>query len=174
MKQSNCNVEIYYHKLKGLWDESDSLEIPYTCTCPCTCEVGKNSDERDNKKRLMQFLMGFDDCYANVRGQILLMQPLPQVSKAYSMIRQEEKQRKSTTNKFNTPTAFSFSNNKSHTTQFRPQSNHNSFSKRISTFKKRVLRTYCHKEGHAKEECYRIVGYPVNHPMYNNNFTPRP
>nr|GEZ83313.1 reverse transcriptase, RNA-dependent DNA polymerase, Gag-polypeptide of LTR copia-type [Tanacetum cinerariifolium] len=43
--------------------------------------------ERDLKKRLVQFLMGLDECYANIRGQILLMNPMPTVAKAYSMIR---------------------------------------------------------------------------------------
>nr|GEW91872.1 reverse transcriptase, RNA-dependent DNA polymerase, Gag-polypeptide of LTR copia-type [Tanacetum cinerariifolium] len=49
--------------------------------------------ERDQMKRLIQFLMGLDECYSNIRGQILLMQPLPTASKAYTMVRQEEKQR---------------------------------------------------------------------------------
>ncbi|GJX53037.1 hypothetical protein Tco_0281406 [Tanacetum coccineum] len=39
--------------------------------------------EMEQRKRLIQFLMGLDESYTNVRGQILLMQPLPLVSKAY-------------------------------------------------------------------------------------------
>ncbi|GJT41668.1 cysteine-rich receptor-like protein kinase 8 [Tanacetum coccineum] len=71
LKQNNTAIKIYYHKLKGLWDEVDG--------------------ERDQWKRLIQFLMGLDECYANIRGQILLMNPVPTVAKAYNMIRQEEK-----------------------------------------------------------------------------------
>ena len=41
----------------------------------------------------MQFLMGLNEFYSAVRGQILLMNPLPDVTKAYSSIVQEEKQR---------------------------------------------------------------------------------
>jgi hypothetical protein len=41
----------------------------------------------------MQFLMGLNESYSAIRGQILLMNPLPDVSKAYSSIVQEEKQR---------------------------------------------------------------------------------
>lgn len=37
--------------------------------------------------------MGLGESFTNLRGQMLLMQPLPHVSKAYSMLRQEEKQR---------------------------------------------------------------------------------
>ena len=40
----------------------------------------------------MQFLMGLNESYNAIRGQILLMNPLPDVAKAYSSIIQEEKQ----------------------------------------------------------------------------------
>ncbi|GJU24673.1 uncharacterized mitochondrial protein-like protein [Tanacetum coccineum] len=33
LKQSNCTIEVYYYKLKGLWDELDAIEAPYACTC---------------------------------------------------------------------------------------------------------------------------------------------
>lgn len=77
LKQTNTPLELYYHKLKGYWDELDALETPYMCTCSCDCENGKTNGEREQRKRLIQFLMGLDDSYTNVRGQILLMQPLP-------------------------------------------------------------------------------------------------
>lgn len=90
LKQLNCTVEVYYHKLKGLWDELDAIEAPYACTCKCVCNNVKENSEREQRKRLVQFLMGLNECYTNIRGQILLMQPLPNVAKAYSMLRQEE------------------------------------------------------------------------------------
>ncbi|GJV07798.1 cysteine-rich receptor-like protein kinase 8 [Tanacetum coccineum] len=68
LKQNNLAIEIYYHKMKGLWDEYDSLEAPYMCVCACVCENGRINGERDQRKRLIQFLMGLDECYANVRG----------------------------------------------------------------------------------------------------------
>nr|GEX97258.1 uncharacterized mitochondrial protein AtMg00810-like [Tanacetum cinerariifolium] len=61
--------------------------------CACVCENGRINGVRDQRKRLIQFLMGLDECYANVRGQILLMNPMPIVAKAYRMIRLKEKQR---------------------------------------------------------------------------------
>ncbi|GJW82935.1 cysteine-rich receptor-like protein kinase 8 [Tanacetum coccineum] len=89
----NATIEVYNHKLKGLWDEYDSLEAPYMCVYICECENRRVNGERDQRKRLIPFLMGLDECYANIRRQILLMNPMPTVAKAYSMIRQEEKQR---------------------------------------------------------------------------------
>ena len=93
LKQVNTSVEVYYQKLKGLWDEIDAIEAPYMCTCNCVCENGRLNGEREGRKRLLQFLIGLDECYSNIRGQILLIQPLPITTKAYAMLRQEEKQR---------------------------------------------------------------------------------
>nr|GEV13771.1 cysteine-rich RLK (receptor-like protein kinase) 8 [Tanacetum cinerariifolium] len=92
LKQQNCNIEVYYHKLKGLWGEHDDLESPYLCHCVCNYENGKNNGDREQRKRLIQFLMGLNECYSNLRGQILFLQHLPTVAKAYNMIRQEKKQ----------------------------------------------------------------------------------
>ena len=41
----------------------------------------------------MQFLMGLNESYSAIRGQILLMNPLPSVCQAYSSVCREEKQR---------------------------------------------------------------------------------
>ncbi|GKB18098.1 cysteine-rich receptor-like protein kinase 8 [Tanacetum coccineum] len=119
LKQTNTPLELYYHKLKGYWDELDALEAPYTCTCKCGCENGKTNGEREQRKRLIQFLMGLDDSYTNIRGQILLMQPLPLVSNAYGMLRQEEKQRDiPKSSLMSIPTALNtFSTNRNNTTR---------------------------------------------------------
>ena len=61
LKQANTPLEIYYHKLKGFWDEFDALESPYMCTFRCDCENGRTNGEREQRKRLVQFLMGLDD-----------------------------------------------------------------------------------------------------------------
>jgi hypothetical protein len=57
--------------LKGLWDELAS----YNDTVH-----GAQQDQQ----RLMQFLMGLNDSYSAIRGQILLINPLPTVRQAYS------------------------------------------------------------------------------------------
>nr|GEX54174.1 cysteine-rich RLK (receptor-like protein kinase) 8 [Tanacetum cinerariifolium] len=155
LKQMNCSVEVYYHKLKGLWDELDALEAPYNCTCKWVCENGKTNGERDLRERLIQFLMGLDESYTNIRGQILLLQPLPIVAKAYNMLRHEEKQRevpKQTTlavpfalNTYTPNTPYvAARNNMSQNTRTQP---------RRSTFRSGVICGNCNKEGHTKEEC---------------------
>ncbi|GKB99986.1 hypothetical protein Tco_0986123 [Tanacetum coccineum] len=107
---------MYYQILKGLCDEVDALEAPYMCTCNCTCTNGRLNGAREGRKRLLQFLMGLDECFPNIRGQIQLMQPMPNATKAYAMLRQEEKQREATTPQFTTPTVMStFSNSRQST-----------------------------------------------------------
>nr|GEW06029.1 UBN2_3 domain-containing protein [Tanacetum cinerariifolium] len=119
LKQDNSSVEIYYQKLKGLWDGFDALEAPYLCLCVCSCANGRISGERDQRKRLIQFLMGLDECYSNIIGKILLMQPLPTAAKAYTMVRQEKKQRKSIA-----PKSTSSTIPNSYSNRYIPQNNH--------------------------------------------------
>ena len=83
LTQDQLSVSAYYTKLKSLWDELASYTDGLTCTC------GAQQD----RQKLMQFLMGLNESYSIVRGQILLMNPLPSVRQAYSSICQEEKQR---------------------------------------------------------------------------------
>jgi hypothetical protein len=81
LAQDHIIVAAYYTRLKILWDELGS----YNDTV-CSCGA-------DHKRhRLMQFIMGLIESYSAIRGQILLMNPLPDVAKAYSSIVQEEKQ----------------------------------------------------------------------------------
>ena len=42
----------------------------------------------------MSFLIGLNDLYSQVRGQLLLMDPLPAINKVSSLVSQEERQRK--------------------------------------------------------------------------------
>nr|GEV11309.1 retrovirus-related Pol polyprotein from transposon TNT 1-94 [Tanacetum cinerariifolium] len=64
--ECNITIELYYHKLKSLWDELDALEAHYACVCPCDYTNGRNNGERDQRNRLIQFLMGLDEIYTNV------------------------------------------------------------------------------------------------------------
>nr|GEX83898.1 leaf rust 10 disease-resistance locus receptor-like protein kinase-like 2.1 [Tanacetum cinerariifolium] len=46
------------------------------------------------------------------------------------------------------------------------RNNNQGESSRRSNFKKGVIYRNYGKEGHIKEECYKIVGYPVGHPLH--------
>ena len=82
---------MYFHKLKGLWDEYAILEPIFTCVCGSH----KFQLERDQKKKLLQFLMRLHESNATVKGQILMMNPLPTLSQAFAFVKQDERSRHS-------------------------------------------------------------------------------
>ncbi|KAL0441230.1 UNVERIFIED_CONTAM: hypothetical protein Sradi_0061900 [Sesamum radiatum] len=87
--QENLSISTYYAKLKRLWDElAFHKPIPQ-----CECGASKILADMNLSNQLMQFLMGLHESFDHVRNQILLMEPLPSVNKAYSMVLRVEKQR---------------------------------------------------------------------------------
>ncbi|KAJ8764832.1 hypothetical protein K2173_010297 [Erythroxylum novogranatense] len=81
-KQGNLTISAYYTKLKKLWDDLASLNpIP-----TCTCDAARAISVKDNTHRLVQFLMGLNEDYEHVVNQVLLMEPLPMVNKAFAMM----------------------------------------------------------------------------------------
>ena len=91
--QRSDSVAVYYTKLKHLWDEINDMSDVPICTCPETCPSVKKTQALNQRRKLMQFLMHLNDEYEAIRGQILLLDPLPTVNKAYSMIQRVERQR---------------------------------------------------------------------------------
>uniref|UniRef100_A0A2N9IX21 Reverse transcriptase Ty1/copia-type domain-containing protein n=1 Tax=Fagus sylvatica TaxID=28930 RepID=A0A2N9IX21_FAGSY len=59
----------------------------------CSCGALKILIDNKQHENVMQFLMGLNDSFANVRAQILMMEPLPAINKAFSLVVQEERQR---------------------------------------------------------------------------------
>ncbi|KAL0416852.1 UNVERIFIED_CONTAM: Retrovirus-related Pol polyprotein from transposon RE1 [Sesamum latifolium] len=89
VSQGNLSISAYFGKIKKLWDE-------LVCLAPapvCSCGAAKAVVESLILEQLMQFLMGLNDSYDPIRNQILLMEPFPSVTKAYSMVLRVEKQR---------------------------------------------------------------------------------
>lgn len=104
LSQRQLTVSIYFTKLKGLWEElSNYKQIP-----TCSCGAVKQVNESYNQECIMQFLMGLNDSYSHVRGQILLIESLPSINKVFLLNVQEERQRdiSSTTSHFVDISAF--------------------------------------------------------------------
>ncbi|KAL0464413.1 UNVERIFIED_CONTAM: hypothetical protein Slati_0328900 [Sesamum latifolium] len=153
--QGNMSVTAYYAKLKKLWYELECLVPTPRCYCGgCTCNVNKKIDELNKSNQLFQFLMGLDDAYDHVRSQILLLEPLPHVAKAYSMTLRVEKQRMVNEGLTNTTENAAF--------QFRTKEPVINFGKKKKIYadKRRLYCENCQKPGHAKETCFKIHGTP--------------
>ncbi|KAL0369646.1 UNVERIFIED_CONTAM: hypothetical protein Sangu_0282700 [Sesamum angustifolium] len=105
----------------------------------------------------MQFLMGLNDVYDHVRTQILVMDPLPSVNKAYRMILLVEKQRQ-----VNLGLKDESENSAMHvkTAVMRKEMVHNSGEGRKPQLDKKPLYCdNCDKNGHTRETCFKL------HPM---------
>ena len=96
----------------------------------------------------MSFFMGLNETYATVRGQILLMDPVPPLSKVFSLILQDEKQRKvGVAKKIQIDTADALASVLA--------------TKNVKNAKKgRPQCTHCGAMGHVVDKCYKLHGYP--------------
>ncbi|KAL0291398.1 UNVERIFIED_CONTAM: Retrovirus-related Pol polyprotein from transposon RE2 [Sesamum calycinum] len=87
------SVVEYFSRLWMIWDEMDVLMPTSQCTCGWTCEAFKAAADQAVFTKLIQFLMGLNEMFDHMRDQLLVMDPVPTVNKAYLMILRVEKQR---------------------------------------------------------------------------------
>jgi hypothetical protein len=111
-----------------------------------------------NQEYIFQFLMGLNDSFSNIRGQILLIDPLPSINKVFSLIVQEESQQEI------------FLGSLSHDTttlmtkavpmqQNRLPMQQNWFVKPHNRKEKSIC-SHCNIPGHTVDKYYRLHGYP--------------
>ncbi|XP_073027729.1 uncharacterized protein [Primulina eburnea] len=160
LRQDQDPVGIYFTKLKAIWEELNQFRP--VCNCgKCNCNGVKNIDNYVQMDYAMTFLMGLNDSFAHVRSQVLLLDPLPSISRIFASVIQEERQRAiGAQSNINNPTndlAFSFKGEQ-HQSQYN--------NKPRNKFQKgRPYCTSCNAPGHTVETCYKIHGYP---PGYKN------
>ncbi|KAB2612568.1 hypothetical protein D8674_034884 [Pyrus ussuriensis x Pyrus communis] len=139
--QGNLNIGAYYTKLKSFWDERDAM-----CTLPtCTCGAAKELMQFHQSQKTMKFLMGLNESYAAVRGQLLLMDPLPVVNKAFSLIIQDDKQR---TVSMHAPERSSVTD----TAAFAVRDN----MRNSDTCRAHLKCDYCNWRGHTIDQCRKL------------------
>ncbi|GJX50904.1 ribonuclease H-like domain-containing protein [Tanacetum coccineum] len=95
VKQDESSVADYYHRLNSFWRKFDALTKLHKCVCEVKCSCAASSELVLHKqlKKLVQFLMGLDDCYQPIRSAFLTRDPLPEVKDAYTIVFREESQR---------------------------------------------------------------------------------
>jgi hypothetical protein len=159
-------ISNYYTKLKGYWDEL----ISYRGTPSCFCDGMKEYNKFKEHDQIMQFLIGLNDSYNAVRGQILLMKKLPSVREVYSPIIQEEQQWK-----IRSPIIEGVSITAAVKTQKEAGSSHRhsrnqtSFRGTSTSYERTLHNTYCN---HTIDHCYKLHGYPLGHKLYHSGSNP--
>jgi hypothetical protein len=94
LTQESRSVTSFYSDLKTLWEELEIyMPIP-TCTCfnRCSCDAMRVARNNHHLLHAMRFLTGLNDSFNVVRSQILLLDPLPSMTKIFSMVLQFERQ----------------------------------------------------------------------------------
>ncbi|XP_073041749.1 uncharacterized protein [Primulina eburnea] len=180
LHQGSMDINAYYTKLRTLWDELKDFHPVSVCNCGSM----KDWVNYQNQECVMQFLMGLNESYAQIRAQILMMDPIPVISKVFSLVVQEERQR-SIHKDITSPSAdqYSFTHQSSvaamtkgnqyvkdnsgdstHQSSVAAMTKGNQYVKDNSGDK--PICSHCHMTGHTITKCYKIHGYPVGHPKY--------
>ncbi|KAL0309384.1 UNVERIFIED_CONTAM: hypothetical protein Sradi_5880700 [Sesamum radiatum] len=91
--QGNLCLDDYFIKLTKLCEGLVFVAPPPICKCGlCVCGCAKAILEMTASNQLMQFLIGLNEKYDHIRSQILAMDPLSNVNKAFSMVLRVERQ----------------------------------------------------------------------------------
>ncbi|GJS39350.1 ribonuclease H-like domain-containing protein [Tanacetum coccineum] len=112
----------------------------------------------------MQFLMGLNDVYQNIRSNILARDPIPDVKEAFNVVSKKESHRG-----LHAGSGSGFGNTVQHATfvvksinykgnDFKRGNNNNSSNKGPNP---NLLCKNCGLISHTIERCYEIIGYPV-------------
>uniref|UniRef100_A0A5B7C6V8 Uncharacterized protein n=1 Tax=Davidia involucrata TaxID=16924 RepID=A0A5B7C6V8_DAVIN len=117
----------------------------------------------------MQFLMGLNESYSAIRGQILLMNPLPNVTKAYSSIVQEEKQQSLSAARETTETAAMAVRRDEPAVMPAVRQGQGSSSSSNSSNRTPLHCSYCDQDHHVRDTCWKLNGYPPGHPKHKSN-----
>ena len=158
-------MSFYFTKFKTLWDEYANYQ-PFTV---CTCGSKSAHLDVQHKEHVFRFLMGLNDSYGNIIGQILLLEPFPSLSKVCFLILQEEK-RRYIGQDFNMiqsgdAVAMYVNSNKG----FPSHQGHKNGGKKGNGKKDRHVCTYCGLTGHIVDKCYKLHGYPPSYKPKGGN-----
>ncbi|GAB2301481.1 hypothetical protein Dimus_039382 [Dionaea muscipula] len=148
--QGTSDVASYFTRIKRLWDERASLESFPLCTYGATQALLK----REQEEKLMQLLMGLNESYTVVRGNLLMMNPLPSIGQAYSLLIQEEKQREVHA------TSLLYTDSAALNSHLDAGSHHQVQRLGSDAKKPGITCDYCKKSGHVISKCYRLHGFP--------------
>ncbi|KAL3360867.1 hypothetical protein AABB24_014020 [Solanum stoloniferum] len=177
--QGNLDITGYYTKMKKLWEEKSTIDVASQCTCVCNCGGKTRMHKAEQDRRLIHFLMGLNELYTTIRGNILMMSVLPSMAQAFAILSQEERQREvkphnNTALESTSLSASATHNNigpkgfKTNYNSYRGSASNSNTSNTNNMFRgssstgnrSNLFCDFCKRSGHTKERCYKLHGYP--------------
>ncbi|GJW19324.1 ribonuclease H-like domain-containing protein [Tanacetum coccineum] len=172
--------QIFSKRAKHVWDELketyDKVDGSVTFSL-CTCHVADDFKKHNQLMKLMQFLMGLDDTYVQIKSSILSRETLPDVRSAYAIISSKESHRiaigsmsgtsqRSQTFAFNVndPNRGNFQKSQTSTSFSRPSNNNkpNDNGSRRTAGGSTLVCENCGFNGHTIDNCFKIIRYPAD------------
>ncbi|XP_042056166.1 uncharacterized protein LOC121800724 [Salvia splendens] len=152
LSQGSSDVNTYFTNLRIVWDEyKNSQPISWCTYARCTCDSASRWSQHQENDCTMQFLIGLNASFSQLRSHILSMVPLPSLSKVFSLVIKEERQRLIDGNNFSyvparalVPSELPFANATA------------SFGRGLNKF----LCSHCGRTNHSVEKCFILHGFP--------------
>ncbi|KAL4294078.1 hypothetical protein AHAS_Ahas18G0192100 [Arachis hypogaea] len=94
MKKGELTVTAYFTKLKSIWEQLNGFRLVPNCVMcseTCECRMAEMREYRD-ENYTVRLLQGLNEQYSNVRSNIMLINPLPDVNTTFSLLTQQERQ----------------------------------------------------------------------------------
>jgi len=157
LKKGAKSVLDYFTEMNSLWEElSSHRPIPsYVCIHSCRCEASHVKTHR-NEDQIMEFLTGLNEQFSVVKTKILLLDPLPSLSKVYSLVIQEE----SNTSSLIPVSVVDDNPIQMNATDARKAQSHGKGYCPYNSSKPARFCTFCNRTNHIVDLCYQKHGYP--------------
>ncbi|MED6120999.1 hypothetical protein PIB30_119182 [Stylosanthes scabra] len=158
MKQGDLDITSYYTKMKSIWEDlSNFRPIPHCRNCDLACSCGLEIIRQYRREDYTtRFLRGFNDQYSTVRSQLMLMNPMPDLDTAFSMLSQQERQFGEVPE-----SKVLFNKTATESQSFDNKSKGKGRGKGRGRGRgNRSQCTFCDRTGHIVETCYKKHDYP--------------
>ncbi|XP_074277635.1 uncharacterized protein LOC141601268 [Silene latifolia] len=145
---------LYTRTTKDIWKYLEKQFSPPVTQVTPEIKAWLDAQIKEQEERkLFQFLNRLHPSYSTMRSNVLMMSPLPTVEEAAAMFQYEEAQRRnyklSEKMEVDNSTFYAGSGSGQKETEIIPVPSCSA----------------CNKKGHTRDKCWRVIGYPADHPV---------